>query len=776
MTAATAPARRANPLRRLASNPYALRRAIRAAVIAPLCFAIGSEVIGNPQAALFAGFGAFALLLFIDFPGNRSSRLAAYSLLGVTGALLIAVGTLLFRPVWLAVLSMAVIGFIVLFSGAISSITAAAGRAALLTFILPVMVPADPADIPMRLLGWAVAVVIAVPISVFLWPPQDQNRLRSSAAELCRSLADMLRLQRPDGAGDPLVEMSRRVKDLRAAFHASASRPVALSTGSRLLMTLVEELEWLTTAVANACAEAPEVWPEVGRKLRATAAETLDACAAVLDYQGRSGPGVRECGVLYQRIQQLRSAREAVSAQTLVELSTAARTGAGVSTVAEATERAAPGEFDRPLYAAHELGYTVGIAAATVSAIAAADSRSWWQRLLGKRTSFRTAEPGVDDAPALANVVGEATAAEHIAAGHLDRHSVWLQNSIRGAAGLALAVFIARISGQQEGFWIVLGALSVLRSNALTTGATVLRALIGTVIGFAIGGLLVGLIGTDLTVLWALLPIAVFVAAFAPDVISFTAGQAAFTVVVIILFNIIAPAGWRIGVLRVEDVALGCLASLIAGFLFWPRGAGAALGAALSEAYRAGALQLRQGVDYVTGRRNDPPDTHLAAAASGWRLDDALRQYLAERGAKHVPLESVTTLANGASRLRLAGTAVTRLMLADANSDGYAELSAPVGALTSQTEALTTWYHSLGDVLMGENEPLPAVTTSSTGESFLEVVLPAVDRCGDQNRARLAERLLWSGQYLGDVNRLRADLVEPAADVRARWRQPWWRR
>ena len=47
--------------------------------------------------------------------------------------------------------------------------------------------------------------------------------------------------------------------------------------------------------------------------------------------------------------------------------------------------------------------------------------------------------------------------------------------------------------------------------------------------------------------------------------ISFAAGQAAFTVVVIVLFNIIAPAGWRIGVLRVEDVALGCAASLVAG-------------------------------------------------------------------------------------------------------------------------------------------------------------------------------------------------------------------
>ena len=135
---------------------------------------------------------------------------------------------------------------------------------------------------------------------------------------------------------------------------------------------------------------------------------------------------------------------------------------------------------------------------------------------------------------------------------------MWFQSSIRGAAGLAVAVLIARLSGQQEGFWIVLGALSVLRTNALTTTAATWRALIGTAVGFVIGGLLVAGIGTSTAVLWSLLPIAVFVAAFAPELISFAAGQAAFTVVVIILFNIIAPNGWRIGVLRVEDVALGC--------------------------------------------------------------------------------------------------------------------------------------------------------------------------------------------------------------------------
>ena len=111
----------------------------------------------------------------------------------------------------------------------------------------------------------------------------------------------------------------------------------------------------------------------------------------------------------------------------------------------------------------------------------------------------------------------------------------------------------------------------------------------------------------------------------------------------IILFNIIAPEGWTIGLLRVEDVAFGCAASLAAGLLFWPRGAAAALGQAMSDGYRSAAAYLLESVRYAIGYSGRPIAAHQRARAAGWRLDDALRQYLAERGSKHVALEKVTT-------------------------------------------------------------------------------------------------------------------------------------
>ena len=100
---------------------YAAHRAVRAAVVVPVVFALGSVVIADAQLATFGAFGSFALLLFVDFPGSRGSRLAAYLMLGVTGVVLISVGTLASRVSWLAVAAMAVAAFGVLFAGVISS-------------------------------------------------------------------------------------------------------------------------------------------------------------------------------------------------------------------------------------------------------------------------------------------------------------------------------------------------------------------------------------------------------------------------------------------------------------------------------------------------------------------------------------------------------------------------------------------------------------------------------------------------------------------------------
>ncbi len=127
------------------------------------------------------------------------------------------------------------------------------------------------------------------------------------------------------------------------------------------------------------------------------------------------------------------------------------------------------------------------------------------------------------------------------------------------------------------------------------------------------------------------------------------------------------PPGWQLGLVRIEDVAIGGAVSLVVGLLFWPRGASVDLGRALGRAYVDSSSYLAEAVAYgvaccdpsVPGA-SAPRGLALAAAASSRRLDDTFRGYLTERGAKKVPLAEVTALVTGVAGLRLAGDAVLR--------------------------------------------------------------------------------------------------------------------
>src|SRR5919198_5096114 len=116
----------------------ALRRAGRAAIIVPLAAAISFAVGGGSQTPLFTIFGSVALLILVDFPGNRPARALAYLGLAFNGAVLITIGTLVAPHPWLSVTVMFVLGVAVTFSGVLSEIVAAGQRATLLTFVLPV--------------------------------------------------------------------------------------------------------------------------------------------------------------------------------------------------------------------------------------------------------------------------------------------------------------------------------------------------------------------------------------------------------------------------------------------------------------------------------------------------------------------------------------------------------------------------------------------------------------------------------------------------------------
>src|SRR5262249_26764303 len=83
------------------------------------------------------------------------------------------------------------------------------------------------------------------------------------------------------------------------------------------------------------------------------------------------------------------------------------------------------------------------------------------------------------------------TAVGHLVTEHASANSVWFRNSIRGAVGVAIAVYIAHRAGGHHAFWVVVGALSVLRSSALSTSRSIAGVLAGTVLGVALGAALI---------------------------------------------------------------------------------------------------------------------------------------------------------------------------------------------------------------------------------------------------------------------------------------------
>ena len=46
---------------------------------------------------------------------------------------------------------------------------------------------------------------------------------------------------------------------------------------------------------------------------------------------------------------------------------------------------------------------------------------------------------------------------------------------------------------------------------------------------------------------------------------NFVVGQAGFTVFVVVLFDIFVPEGWRTGLVRVQDIAIGARISVAVG-------------------------------------------------------------------------------------------------------------------------------------------------------------------------------------------------------------------
>ncbi|MGJ5755892.1 putative membrane protein YccC [Streptomyces puniciscabiei] len=741
----------------------ATRRAGRTAIVMPALFALCSQVFHSPTMASFAAFGSFSMLLLVDFSGPMVERLRAQTGLAVAWAALISVGTLVAHLTWLAVVTTLLVGFVVLFSGVVSSLLAGSTTALLLAFVLPVATPVPLSQLPDRLAGAGLAAALALPAVSLLWPRPVADPLSAPAAAVCRAAGAHLRADASGlGGQGPVADAARRraaadrtadaSAELRSAFDTTPYRPTGLSTTSRAVVRLVDELTWLCTILADRPADTdePPACDPAARTVRLVAADVLDHAADLLtDMRGDAAP-------LRASMEELRQTMKGMEQTSTVRLPADHPVGDSPAEI-----YAFISTLDLS-FRAQELGYAVLQIAGNVELATTAWQRPWPDRLLGR-------EPGALSAPL--------ALARERAAAHLGPRSVWLHNSLRGAVGLAIAVLTADLTGVQHSFWVLLGTLSVLRSNALSTGQNALRAVLGTVVGSFIGAGLLQLIGHHGTALWFLLPVAILLAGIAPAAISFTAGQAAFTVTLVVLFNIGQNPDWHIVLFRVQDIALGCAVSIVVALFFWPRGATAAVHKALAEAYTDSARYLVDAVRHVLGPSGpadpdapvgDPVLRNREAAASARRLDDAFRTYLAERGAKPLPLADMTALVTGVAALRLAADAVLSLWRGVAPPRTRVCRTDAHRALVGAASHVMEWYCGFAAGLDHEApipEPVP-LHPQAASQLVESVRTDLVDGRGQATAT--AVRIIWTRDHIDVARRLQPSLAAAAQGYAAR--------
>jgi uncharacterized membrane protein YccC len=750
-------------------------RAVRATVVIPALLAITYKVVQDPQMALFAVFGGFATLVIAGFGGTRRDKLIAHAALAVAGSIVLIIGTLASGTAWIAALVTIPVVFVIYFSGVVGPNAASGTTAALFAYVLPVASAGGAATIPSRLEGWWLAAAAGTLAVLLLSPRTAGDRLRTAAAELAGELANRVRAAADGQFTDPATMRTAKEK-LRAAFTATSYRPTGLATADQALASAVQLLDWACEQVGGAFDSHVDM---------------ISACPADRDL-------LRTAAGMFSDVNALLTGRDASPDFDALD---AAR-GRSAQRVRELTGRA--GEPDARVAAAQAVhAQAIGIAAGSIAANALIAARradpatiARERRVWSGLPATNTASP--NDPWHLPAVPASLTGAGAVVRRHATIRSVWFVSSLRGALAVAAAVAVADITGVNHGFWVVLGTLSVLRTNATSTGSTAWRALAGTTVGFAVGAALLLGIGTAQTSLWVALPLAILVAAYAPGTMPFAIGQAAFTVTIVVLFNLLSPVGWQLGLLRVEDVALGCLVSLVVGVLFWPRGASGVVADDLADAFRDGAAYLTQAVDWALSELSVPPAATAATVAAATRLDDALRGFLAEQGSKRLKKEDLWTLVSATTQLRLTATTLAGLRHVEFAADVATVPQGPsVPPGPSEPPSLACVPLAGAETYTGS----PACTTLRTAAASLAgfygqvanevgragrsgeltavppppVTGPVIPRTGSTAALPLYHpHLLWVQDHLHHLSESAQTLSGPALRLAEARRRPWW--
>ncbi len=265
--------------------------------------------------------------------------------------------------------------------------------------------------------------------------------------------------------------------------------------------------------------------------------------------------------------------------------------------------------------------------------------------------------------------------------------------------------------------------------------------------------------------LWVLLPFATFLAAWAPGAIGLGTGQAAFTLFVVVLFNLAAPAGTQTAVIRLETVFTGIVVAVLAGFLFWPRGPESNLGPLAARLYRASGRTVEAVSTEVLGLpggREGLLHARHELDAAREELEETLQELNADRRAA-VELTDRVAMMTPPALVRAGDWARVDLARRTIDVDEGApdspspRLEARAFEVASRFEAVAAWLDDRDEAVVEFPEP--------TG--------PPPDAEGRDGPQFLREVWLWS--WLTTVEQAIGHTASETVQTVRSLPQRWWR-
>jgi uncharacterized membrane protein YccC len=181
--------------------------------------------------------------------------------------------------------------------------------------------------------------------------------------------------------------------------------------------------------------------------------------------------------------------------------------------------------------------------------------------------------------------------------------------TIRLMVCVGVAAVASEVLPLQRSYWVVLTVAIVVKPDNGSVFARAVQRGIGTIAGAVLGAVILAAVPYGP---WLLLPMAVLAAGQPYGRLrNFGLGATFMTPLVVLLIDLLAPAGWRLPAERLVDTVLGCAIVLLVGYATWPSSWHSHLprqfGATLRDVCRFMEAAL-------------VPDPDPAARGRGWQL------------------------------------------------------------------------------------------------------------------------------------------------------------